>query len=215
MNDTTSNSKPGSAGTTALLVDGSALYFGQRAVSPDRNMDYGLLLDALKHQKKHPGPFRPAFYFTASDQQNEKQAKFHEHIEDLGLKIVEVPPHDAVVNNPLLSEPGAGRITRFDALLGFSLGRLSAATQGLEAFVVTDSFPVALPVREAVERGVSVTVAFFGSFIDTRWHRLFREAEANGKPLRFFDLDLLAQRLFQRARPGLARKEGAMLTELP
>src|SRR5207249_4949151 len=106
-------------------------------------------------------------------------------------------------------------VTRFDALVGFSLGRLSVATQQLEAFVVTDSFPVALPVREAVERGVSVTVAFFGSFIDTRWHRLFREAEANNKPLRFFDLDLLTRDLFNRPRPSLTRKEGLMLTDLP
>src|SRR5256714_6023659 len=197
MTDTTSSSKPGSSGTTALLVDGSALYFGQRAVSPDRNMDYGVLLDALKHRKKRPGDWHPALYFTASDQQNEKQAKFHEHLQDLRLKIVEVPPHDAVVNNPLLSEASTGRLTRFDALLCFSLGRLSAATQDLETFIVTDSFPVALPVREAVERGVSITVAFFGSFIDTRWHRLFREAEAKHRPLYFFDLDPLAQSLFK------------------
>src|SRR3982750_848197 len=136
----------------AILIDGSALYFGQRAVSPERNMDFGVLLDELMRRKTSPTAFRPALYFTASDQQNEKQAKFHGHIQDLGLTVVEVPPHDAVVNNPLLSEQSSARLTRFDALIGFSLGRLSASAKNLEVFVVTDSFPVALAVREAVER---------------------------------------------------------------
>jgi len=204
-----------SSSPTALITDGSALYFGQRAVSPDRNMDYAYLLDVLKQPKTNPRIFRPALYFTASDQTNEKQAKFHQHLEDLGLKVVEVPPYDATVNNPLLSEQTAARVTRFDALIGYSLGRLSATTQGLEIFVITDSFPVALPVREAVERGASVTVAFFGSCIDTRWHKLFREAEASKKALHFLDLEMFTQRLFQRARPGLARKEGTMLPDLP
>src|ERR1051326_8413644 len=114
---------------SALLIDGSALYFGQRAFAPDKNMDYEQLLQALKKEKSNPNAiFHPAYFFTSSDQTNEKQAKFHQHIASLGLNVVEIAPHEAVVNNPLLSEQ-AGRVTRFDAMLAYSLRRLAVGAQ--------------------------------------------------------------------------------------
>ena len=199
---------------SVLLVDGSALYFGQRAFSPDRNMDYEEFLRILQLTKAYPSTkFNHALYFTASDQTNEKQAKFHEHISQIGFKVFDVPPHEAFVNNPLLGEQNA-RLIRFDSIISYMLARFAGSTtQGLEACIVTDSYPVSLAVRDAARRSTMIKIAFFGSSIDTRWHRIFRESGPDGR-IRFIDLEQSSQWLFNRPRPN-QRKDDYMLDDLP
>jgi len=201
----------------ALLVDGSALFFGQRAVSPDKNMNYMALKEHLERQSRTDTSPMPALFFTAGDEGNEKQVKFHELIKTgLGWHVHQIPPHEATIANALLDDPN-NRTIRFDAMIAYALGRLSASRSVKTAsqaesnsanpaidqvFVISDSWPLSGPIRDCVSRGTAVTVAFFGSFIDTRWHKAFREAEKSDQKLTFIDLDTIAQRLFDRSRPS-------------
>ena len=201
----------------ALLVDGSALFFGQRAVSPDKNMNYMALKEHLERQSRTDTSPMPALFFTAGDEGNEKQVKFHELIKTgLGWHVHQIPPHEATIANALLDDPN-NRTIRFDAMIAYALGRLSASRSVKtvsqadsnsgnpaidQVFVISDSWPLAGPIRDCVSRGTAVTVAFFGSFIDTRWHKTFREAEKSDQKLTFIDLDTIAQRLFDRSRPS-------------
>src|SRR5208337_5652273 len=51
-----SSHSPASNPTASLLVDGSALFFGQRAASPDKNLDYTVLLDVMQNHRKDIWP---------------------------------------------------------------------------------------------------------------------------------------------------------------
>jgi hypothetical protein len=197
----------------ALLIDGSALFFGQRAVSPDRNLNYIELQAIIRRNALKTQP-RPAYFFTSADEANEKQAKFHSLITDeIRWTVRAVPPHDASTTNPLLTE-GNVRVFRFDTMIAYALGRLSGKEEVSRICVISDSWPLAGPVRDCVGRGTGVTMCFFGSVIDTRWHRVFREAELADADLAFLDLDQYAQTLFDRPRPS-KRKEDYVLEDLP
>jgi len=198
--------------TAALLIDGSALFFGQRAASPDKNLDYTELINVMERHGVHNWPAKPAYFFTAADEANEKQAKFHQMIQSqLGWTIRQMPPHEANVTNSLLSE-SQSRIIRFDALIAYSLGRLAGHPKVSRVFIISDSWPLAACVRDCVGRGTPVTMCFFGDFIDTRWHKLFREY-SDSDVLDFLDLEL-QPRLFNRPRQTF-RKEDGVLNDLP
>lgn len=197
----------------ALLIDGSALYFGQREASPDKNLDYSALVDAMRRHHNSGWPAKPAYFFTAADESNEKQAKFHQIIQkDLGWAVRQMPPHEAGIINALLTDDKSrSRIIRFDALIAYSLGRIAGHPDVSRVFIISDSWPLASCVKDCVGRGTPVTVCFFGDFIDTRWHKLFREYE----PARLEFLDLEREpNLFSRPRQ-LVRKEDAILNDLP
>ena len=211
----------------SLLVDGTALFFGQRAVSPEKNMNYLALRDQLQRESGVSLPPRTAFFFTAADEGNPNQVKFNEMIRNtIGWHVHQVPPHEATIANPLLNEPGS-RFIRFDAMIAYVLGRLTGGraqppqadddgkTAGVShVLVVSDSWALSGPVRDCVARGTVVTVVYFGSLIDNRWHKAFRDAEKAGSKLEFFDLDTIAQRLFDRARPS-RRGVDEVLPDLP
>lgn len=199
------------SGRWALLVDGSALFFGQRAVSPDKNLNYIELANLFRSSARSSLAPRPALFFTAADEGNEKQAKFHRLIEDLGWIVRSYPPHDAVIANPLLSDSTV-RTIRFDTMIAWSLGRLAGQPEIEQIFVVSDSWPLAGPIQQCVRaHKTAVTLAFFGQVVDTRWHRILRDADEN---LSFLDLDLNSGRLFDRARPT-RRREDEILPDVP
>ncbi len=207
----------------ALLIDGSALFFGQRSVSPDRNMNYVALKEQLEKENRSGVAPKTAFFFTAADEGNPNQVKFNDMIRNsIGWHVHQVAPHEASIVNPLLDEQ-APRIIRFDSMIAYALGRLTAgkavpadldASPVARVFIVSDSWALAGPVRDCVSRGTGVTMVFFGSLIDNRWHKVFRDAEKSGGRLDFFDLDAVVQRLFDRVRPS---KKGAedLLPGLP
>src|SRR5262249_30523941 len=160
----------------ALLVDGSALFFGQRTVSPDRNLDYYNLNEFLRNHAinrclKHPADPKPAYFFTAADEANEKQQKFHHMISELGWNVRTFPPHAAFIGNPLLGGSDV-RLTRFDAMIAYCLGRLREPCPVQHIFIISDSWPLAGPVLDCVKRNTPVTMVFFGQVIDPRWHGL-------------------------------------------
>lgn len=208
---------PKSTENIGLLTDGSAIFFGQRAVSPDKNLDYFALDEVLK-KRFGASPLKPAYFFTAADESNEKQAKFHGVISDLGWTVRPVPPHEATVGNPLLADQNA-RIIRFDAMIAYALGRLASQpdeSKPARIIIISDSWPLAAPVRDCTARsGIPVTMCFFGSVIDTRWHKVFRESETRNGLIEFLDLDMFAQRLFNRDRPSRRTSEEDILHDLP
>jgi hypothetical protein len=197
----------------SLLVDGSALFFAQRAVCPEKNLNYIELNALLRGQVGSSLAPKPAYFFTAADEANEKQQKFHHLISDLGWTVRQFPPHEATVLNPLLGGQDV-RVIRFDAMLAYCLGSLRHQAEHPHIFVISDSWPLAGPVRDCVLRGTPVTVVFFGQVIDTRWHRTFREAEAQRQPLSFLDLDMFPVKLFDRPRPS-RRRDDDVLADLP
>ena len=84
---------PATGPTSALLIDGSALFFGQREASPDKNLDYNALVDAMRRHGNSRWPAKPAYFFTAADEANEKQAKFHQMIQkEFGWVVRQMPP---------------------------------------------------------------------------------------------------------------------------
>ncbi len=192
----------------ALLIDGSALFFGQRSVSPERNMDYRVLADILQTAGKPQTPPRPALFFTAVDDSNEKQSKFNQYIGDLGWNVRQIAPQEAFIINALLTNP-APSVTRFDSMIAYVLGRLCSASPPSVSgvVIVSDSWTLAGPIRDCVSRGMPVTFAFFGGVVDQRWHRVFRDAERNGQSLKFLDLDMHASNLFSRPRSQQRRDD--------
>jgi hypothetical protein len=204
----TDNSAPGHP---ALLVDGSALFFGQRDVSPDRNLDYLELDASLRRHGHDQWPARPAYFFTAADQSNEKQTKFHQMIHnELGWAVRQIAVPEAITGNALLSDQNT-RIIRFDALISYALGRLAGSAATSRVFIISDSWPLSAPVKDCVARGTPVTMCFFGSNIDSRWHKVFREADPS--QIDFLDFET-NPRLFNRPRLP-RRKEDDMLADLP
>jgi hypothetical protein len=195
----------------ALLIDGSALFFGQRAAFPDRNLDYTILDDLLRSHADGKWPPKPALFFTAADEANEKQAKFHDMIRNqLGWTVRQTPPHDATVTNTLLSDTSA-RITRFDALIAYAMGRLAGNPSVSRVFVMSDSWPLAACIKDCIARDTPVTLCFFGDLIDTRFHKMIREY--SGAKFEFLELER-EPRLFNRPRLML-RKEEDKLNDLP
>jgi hypothetical protein len=192
-----------------ILADGSALFFGQRAVSPEKTLDYTELCSLLQAQCGSKTPARTALYFTAADDSNEKQAKFHDVLGNMGWTVYQVPPQEASMANTLLSDQHV-RIIRFDAMIAYALGRLTAKTETPQnVVIISDSWPLWGPVHDCASRGHNITIAYFGNVIDTRWHKAFRDAETAKESLTFLDLDLAHAKLFSRSRT--VRRENRIL----
>ena len=143
--------------------------------------------------------FSPAIFFTSTDPGNEGQVKFNEFIEGrIGWRVVELPPSQSDVCNPAMSDERF-RLIRFDALISYTLGGLLASNKHIKhVMVVSDSWPLHAPVNDCIDRGVPVTMAFFGQVVDPRWHNLFRSEREH---LNFLDLDDCQDTLFQRSGP--------------
>src|ERR1700694_5978554 len=89
----------------SLLIDGSALFFGQRQVCPEKNLDYLKLGEILANEVGSSLLPKPAFFFTAFQETNEKQLKFNDMIKnELSWNVQACPHHEATVANPLLAD---------------------------------------------------------------------------------------------------------------
>ena len=195
------------------LIDGTALFFGQRAVSPEKTMNYHALREIFADIANRLIEPRRTYFFTATDESNEKQVKFHELIRGMGWKVIQTPAQFATVSNPLLGDADS-KMIRFDAIIAYTLARLTVAGVS-QLILVSDSYPLATPVKDCVRRGANVTVAFFGSLIDSRWHHLFREEPKRPKGIEFLDLDSRIPLLFDRQQRPARRREDDWLSELP
>ena len=197
----------------AVLSDGSALFFAARQQFPERNLNYRALDRIIRtHTQGHSSDQEseargtPSILFSSIEPANEKQQKFVEFIEQqLRWSVHKVSPHDATVCNPLLTD-GVFRHIRFDAWIAYAMGRLAGKEPSPHIAIVTDSWPLAGPVQECASRGTRVTVCFFGGVIDTRWHRVVREREAEGH-VDFLDLDDYTGDLFDRAKPARGKED--------
>lgn len=190
----------------ALLADGSALFYSARQQFPDRNLNYRALDRIIRDHVHQNAPGTPSILFSSIEPANEKQLKFVEFIEqNLQWSVQRIPPHDATVCNPLLTD-GVFRHIRFDAWIAYALGRLAGRTEKSRVVMISDSWPLAGPVQECASRGTPVTVCFFGGVIDTRWHRVFRERGATGH-VEFVDLDDHTEELFDRAKPARGKED--------
>ena len=199
----------------SLLIDGSALFFGQRAVCPEKNLDYLRLGEILSAEAGSSVPPKPAFFFTAFQESNDKQLKFNDMIRnELSWKVQALPHYETTVANPLLVDHNC-KLIRFDSMIAYCMGRIAEQSEkqslGRRAFVVSDSWALAGPVRDCLLRGTPITIVFFGQVIDTRWHRFFKEME--NQQLKFVDLDSFADRLFSRARL-IRKRDDQMLPDL-
>ena len=209
----TADARSGAASVPAILVDGSSLFFAARALFPDRNLNYHALNELIHARVGSDGLAKPALLFSSIDPGNDKQQKFVEFIEhQLHWDVQRIQPHDATICNPLLTD-SVFRSIRFDAWIAYALGRLAGRDEGQKVVVVSDSWSLAGPVQECAARNTSVTVCFFGSVIDTRWHKVFRDCAQDGVPVDFLDLDDDTEKLFNRAKPARG-KEGHRLTLL-
>jgi len=181
-----------------LIIDGSAFYYALSSAFRGERFDYPGLLTLLRDEvaDMHGLPsesveFTPQLYFTSTDPNNEGQMKFNGFLESLGLTVVTDTPWDADEVNRLLTD-GPLRQIRFSSCLSYTLGVLVGAKQMDHVIIVTDTFAMRRPVMDALERGVRVTIAFFGQYIDARWQQLL----GNFDDLHFLDLSSYYSRLF-------------------
>jgi len=177
------------ASLSALLVDGTALFFALRSLAPGSSLDYFRLDQFLKASIPGLSSWATALFFTSWDRGNDGQRKFLEFIESrFRWKVDRVPTHDAVVCPPIRSADGSDEVPafiRFDSRISFSLGRL--AEEYSHIVVLSDSFSLAAPMEETAKRGTQVALAFFGQLLDPRWGKLLRAADSS--PVEFLDLD--------------------------
>lgn len=156
----------------SLLVDGSAMYLAGRQVDQTRTLDYRALQSALL-SRVQARALEPAIFWTSFDPANEGQAKFLEFIErEMRWTVDAVPVQEAVAH---LKGPGGADSPpiRFGERIAYALGRLSVATSG-GIIIISDQYSICAPMLDAVSRGVRVWLAFFGSQLDARYHRLLR-----------------------------------------
>ncbi|MBI5137683.1 MAG: hypothetical protein HZA24_10185 [Nitrospirae bacterium] len=181
---------------TAVLIDGTALYFRTKQERGER-LDYAAL-DRHLRQKSGAEAFQPAIFFTSFDPANEGQTKFHNFLRtQLGWRTEESPVWEA---DPALKDAPGDRserhneFIRFDAPISFALGRLVESRSRI--VVLTDSYGVQSSMTAASTYGnVKVTLAFFGRQLDPRWLSVFRRSN---NPVEFWDLDDASAELFGR-----------------
>lgn len=180
--------------TTALLADLTALFLASRTLEREKNLDYLRLDQCLKNEARVKS-FDFALVFTSFDPNNEGQRKFLDFVGDrLGWTVDRVHTNDAILRPPTstsLDVAEARPFVRFDARIAFCLGRL--AGQFEHVIVVSDSYALAAPILETVERGTKVTLAFFGQLLDTRYGKLIHKVAPS---IAWLDLDKHLAELF-------------------
>lgn len=197
----------------SLLIDGSALFFGQRQISFTKNMNYPRLKGILQGESNCKALPKPAFFFTTVDESNVGQAKFHSMVRGLGWNVRHTSLQEASIENPLLVKQCSG-VVRFDSIISYCLGTLRQQKDLDHIMVVSDSWSLQEPILDCVQKGMVVSLAFFGEVLDSRWWRLIRKAERDNQPFYFTDLDLYYQDLFDRPRPDRSESE-VKFSDLP
>jgi hypothetical protein len=179
---------------TALLADGSALFFTTRALGGDKPLDYRRLEERLKEEYRLKS-FDVTLFFTAYNLANESQQKFLAFIRDtMRWTLDAVPWFEAVVppsTYTTLEGNEPRPFIRFDARIAFSLGRLAGVYD--QVVLVSDSYPLAWPMVQAIKKGTAVNLAFFAQSLDPRWIRYFRGPSPE---IKLFDLDRFSEELF-------------------
>lgn len=159
----------------AVFIDGSALFFAIRDLSPESNLDYRGLVDILCREfgissgvpvdgpkaklLTVPEPSgrsqaSPWIFWTAASGHNEGQLKFLAFVEEkLRITVRRFSPGDSLTVDPqaLLAASSAphlkDRATRFDSSIAYMIGRLADTHQ---VIVVSDSFALAEPMVRAM-----------------------------------------------------------------
>ncbi|MFP4501451.1 MAG: hypothetical protein ACLFTT_10670 [Candidatus Hydrogenedentota bacterium] len=183
----------------AFLMDGSAFFFALMTGFKGNRFEYTEFLDMVAEDAAEfvdadvdALPYELAYYFTSTDPNNEGQNKFNQFLESIGLDVITETPWAADVCNRQLVEEEVFRHIRFDASIAYTLGFLGGSESADHAVIVTDSFALRRPVLDAVEKGLGVTLAFFGQYLDPRWTQVINKYEN----MRFLDLSDHADRLF-------------------
>ena len=210
---------------TAVFVDGSAIFHAARLLCPGGQLDYRELVEILLEEAV--GLTRPEheralwLMFTSASAQNEGQTRYLEFMRsELHWEVIRVSPADSYMVEPTelfgrSDNRAAKRLLRFDADIGFALGR--AAEYCSTLVVITDSFALLRPIRstESVPRKPSkkkqvsekkVYLAFFSRALDPRWRRDLR---MEGAP-EFIDLDSHSERLFARRASDRSAESGIL-----
>lgn len=192
--------------SVAVLIDGSAVFFGVRSLFPEQTLDYraliAVLCDRVPGLHSPRAPDCPDWWvmWTSASTDNAGQQKFLEFAErDLGFTVRRVSPIDSYVVEPTLLGSGvdqrtANRLIRFDSSIAFALGRIAETHR---VVVVSDSFSLAEPLLRLATLPSSPRLeppilAFFGRALDTRWPRAIR----GSKVINFLDLDEYERDLF-------------------
>jgi hypothetical protein len=188
------------------LIDGSALYLAARALYEGKQLDYHALCRVLTSKVEGlalptPGSTEHLWVmWTSASAQNTGQQRFLDFAEnDLRWTVRRFNPADSFMVEPTallgLDGKAAGRLVRFDASIGFAIGRLA---DNYRIVVVTDSFALAEPLlraaRLAPDQAARPVLAFFGRALDSRWQRVLR-TEPDVAPS-FVDLDDFEESLF-------------------
>ncbi|MBI5277355.1 MAG: hypothetical protein HY854_12930 [Burkholderiales bacterium] len=192
------------------------MYGAAKIVGDGRNMDYvtsGQVLQqaipGLAPANGNRGEEDPAHWvmWTSAAQDNPGQARFLDYTErELHWAVRRRAPYDSFLVDPAglvgpTSDPGlVRRLTRFDASIGFAIGRLAERRR---IVLVSDSFALAealhLSYRLRSRAGLFPeernVLAFFGRALDPRWQKALREWKDS---IAFVDLDLHENELFGR-----------------
>lgn len=199
-----------SVGRQALLCDLSRLFFSLRR--QEVRLDYRAMVRELLGNGSE---FAPLAGWTAFDPANDAQKRLHERLGDDGWHIVTMsPPQAQLVRGFADADEEGGKRKplvpheeniRFDTQIAFALGRLAGEVD--RVVVVSDSFALADPVLQTVDRGTKVDLAFFSDELDARWMSVIKVTDG----LEFCDLTTVnresggrvAERASARAIPGL------------
>lgn len=145
----------------AMCIDLTRMYYSIRRL--DVQIDYRAMVEIAQQG----GPnFDPILGFTASDPKNGAQARLLERLRSDGWLIDEHAPRDAALLSNAEKLPAEDSF-RFDAAIAFALGRLIGDVD--RVVLVTDSYPLHIPVDECVRRGTRVDIAYFRDELDPRW----------------------------------------------
>jgi hypothetical protein len=145
----------------AMCIDLTRLYYSIRRL--EVRIDYRAMVEVAQRG----GPrFDPVLGFTASDPKNEPQARLLDRLRSDGWLIDEHAPRDAALFSSA-DKLAAEDSFRFDTAIAFALGRLAGEVD--RVVLVTDSYPLHVPVDECVRRGTRVDIAYFRDELDPRW----------------------------------------------
>lgn len=176
---------PGSNVPSAVLIDGSAVFQSSRTAGDTQSkLDYRALVNVLCREIEGlmpsgsgPRP-TPWVMWTAAAPDNAGQNNFLEFVErELHWEVRRSFPSQAFVVEPSAifgigggDSSRVGRLIRFDAAIGFAMGRLADTHR---IVVVSDSYPLCEPmvrVNEHLSQNTGQCVlAFFGRSLDPRW----------------------------------------------
>ena len=161
--------------TVAVLGDLTALF---SARSQRRSINYEKLGEVLKVAMGVDG-FDQNNWFTLFSPGNEGQVSFVNGLRELGWNVETKNPRD--VRRGMQTKD-----YRFNSRITYKLG--IAAHDADRVLVVSDDYDLVDTIQDLQKDDpeVEVTLAFFGSALDGRWHKFLGSSDC---PVNFIDLD--------------------------